>query len=324
MQPLISVIVPIYKVEKYIRKCIDSIINQTYKNLEIILVDDGSPDDCPEICDEYAEKDSRVKVIHKENGGLSDARNAGMSVATGNYVSFIDSDDYISEDFIENLLSIIIREKSDIVECKVLKVYNYQDEYICEDNLQINTYTTEQGLSLLMSEQEFHQHVWNKLYKSDIALKIPFEKGKLNEDEYWSYQVFGQAQKVTKINKTMYYYLQRSDSIMGNGYSLRHLDALEAKTQRQIYIDKNFPNLSEQAKFDFFNSCIFACQSSMKFLKRKEKKEAKAIIRSYVKKCKLTRNEISTLQGKESFWFSFANSFFMLCCKIRSITGVGF
>ena len=123
MQPLISVIVPIYNVEKYLDRCVGSIINQTYKNLEIILVDDGSPDNCPQMCDDYAKKDSRIKVVHKENGGLSDARNAGMKVATGEYVSFIDSDDYISLDFYETLLETIVDNDSDIVECSVVKFY---------------------------------------------------------------------------------------------------------------------------------------------------------------------------------------------------------
>ena len=123
MDSLISVIVPIYNVEKYLQKCVDSIINQTYKNLEIILVDDGSPDNCPKMCDDYAEKDSRIKVVHKENGGLSDARNVGMEVATGEYVSFIDSDDYISLDFYETLLETIVDNDSDVVECGVVKFY---------------------------------------------------------------------------------------------------------------------------------------------------------------------------------------------------------
>ena len=109
--------------EKYLPKCIESIINQTYKNLEIILVDDGSPDNCGEICDKYALKDSRIKVIHKENGGLSDARNAGLDIATGDYVSFIDSDDYIHEKFYEILLNLITSNNADIAQCEFLKVY---------------------------------------------------------------------------------------------------------------------------------------------------------------------------------------------------------
>lgn len=324
MKPLISVIVPIYNVEKYMKKCVDSIINQTYKNLEIILVDDGSPDNCPQICDEYAKQDSRIKVIHKENGGLSDARNAGMKIATGEYVSFIDSDDYISDDFVETLYTTMKTENSDIVECDIVKFEDGTTPVIEKDNCEINSFSTEKGLSLLIAENKFHQHVWNKLYKSEFGLKIPFEKGKLNEDEFWTYQIFGQAEKVTKINKSMYFYLQRSGSIMGENFNLRRLDALEAKAERQKYIEANFPNLKKQAKIDLFGTCIFMCQSAMKFMKGKEKKQAKNIVRMYFYKNKLSKAELNLIKDKNKFWFSFANKSFILCCKIRSITGVGF
>lgn len=324
MEPLISVIVPIYNVEKYLSKCVDSIINQTYKNLEIILVDDGSPDNCPKICDEYAKQDSRIKVIHKENGGLSDARNAGMKVATGEYVSFIDSDDYISDDFIETLYATMKTENSDIVECDIVKFEDGTTPVIEKENCEINSFSTEKGLSLLIAENKFHQHVWNKLYKSEIGLKIPFAKGKLNEDEFWTYQIFGLAEKVTKINKSMYFYLQRSGSIMGNKFNIRRLDALEAKLERQKYIEEKFPNLKKQAKIDLFGTCIFMCQSAMKFLKGKEKKQAKKVIKKYAAANKLTKNELLSLEGKSRAWCVFANKSFILCCKIRSITGVGF
>lgn len=324
MEPLISVIVPIYNVEKYLSKCVDSIINQTYKNLEIILVDDGSPDNCPKICDEYAKQDSRIKVINKENGGLSDARNAGMKVATGEYVSFIDSDDYISDDFIETLYTTMKTENSDIVECDIVKFEDGTTPVIEKENCEINSFSTEKGLSLLIAENKFHQHVWNKLYKSEISLKIPFEKGKLNEDEFWTYQIFGQAEKVTQINKSMYFYLQRSGSIMGEGFNLRRLDALEAKAERQNYIEANFPNLEKQAKTDLFATCIFMCQSAMKFLKGKEKKQAKNVIKKYVDKNRLDKEDLTLISEKSRMWFKFANKCFYLCCKIRSITGVGF
>lgn len=323
MSDLISVIIPIYKVEKYIVRCVESIVNQTYTNLEIILVDDGSPDNCPQICDDYAEKDNRIKVVHKENGGLSDARNAGMKVATGDYISFIDSDDYVSIDFIETLYSAMLRENSDIVECEIVRFYENEIPNI-KDNLNIESFDTEKGLSLLIDDNKFHQHVWNKLYKSKFALKVPFEKGKLNEDEFWTYQVFGRAEKVTKIYKTIYFYLQRESSIMGNSFNLRRLDALDAKEQRQVYIKKNFPNLVSKAKIDFFSSCIFLCQTAMKYLKGNEKKQAKKIIKKYVKKCKLNKEDIKIITGRNLFWFSFANIFFTLCCKIRSVTGIGF
>ena len=324
MDSLISVIVPIYKVEKYLSKCVDSVVNQTYKNLEIILVDDGSPDNCPKICDEYAKQDSRIKVIHKENGGLSDARNAGMKIATGEYVAFIDSDDYISDDFIETLYTTMKAENSDIVECDIVKFEDGTPPVIEKENCEVNSFLTEKGLSLLIAENKFHQHVWNKLYKSEIALKIPFAKGKLNEDEFWTYQIFGQAEKVTKINKSMYFYLQRSGSIMGENFNLRRLDALEAKAERQKYIEEKFPNLKEQAKIDLFGTCIFMCQSAMKYMKDNEKSKAKKIVNEYAGANKLNKAEILTLKGKNRFWFLFANINLTICCKFRNIVGVGF
>ncbi len=324
MNPKISVIVPIFKVEKYLSRCVDSLINQTYKNIEIILVDDGSPDKCPEICDDYAKKDNRIMVVHKKNGGLSDARNVGMKLISGELTSFIDSDDYVSLDFFETLYNTMVLENSDIVECNVVKFYEDSlfDNY--DDDLKITNYNTINGLSALISQSSFHQHVWNKLYKSKLILDIPYAVGKLNEDEFWTYQIFGRAKKITKINKTMYYYFQRESSIMGNKYNLRRLDALEAKSIRQKYIEHNFRELSYQAKVDFFASCIFACQSSMKYLSSKDKKVAKRKIKLYYQENKLTKEEIEMLDEENRFWFSFANKLFFLCCKIRSILGVGF
>lgn len=324
MQQLVSVIVPIYKVEKYLKKCVDSILNQTYTNLEIILVDDGSPDNCPKICDEYAKQDDRIKVIHKENGGLSDARNAGIKIATGDYVSFIDSDDYISCDFIETLYTTMKGENSDIVECEIVKFEEKTDPVFEHQNCETISFTTEKGLSMLMEESQFHQYVWNKLYKSEYAFKVPFAKGKINEDEFWTYKVFGQANRVTKINKPMYFYLQRSGSIMGESFNLHRLDALEAKVERQEYIETNFPNLKKQAKIDLFSTCIFMCQSSMKYMKGLEKKQAKKIIKEYAMNNKLTENDLALTKGKDRFWLFFSNKFFVLCCKIRNIAGIGF
>lgn len=324
MQPLISVIVPIYNVEKYLDRCVDSIINQTYKNLEIILVDDGSPDNCPKMCDDYAKIDNRIKVVHKENGGLSDARNVGMKVATGEYVSFIDSDDYISLDFYETLLETIVDNDSDIVECGVVKFYedNNFDEY--SDDLKVTNYDTLYALEGLINENPFKQHVWNKLYKSNIALDISYAVGKLNEDEFWTYQIFGKAKKVTRINKTMYYYFQRGSSIMGNGYNIRRLDALEGKMNRQAYIEKNFPTLATKAKVDLYGSCMFAYQSVLKFMTGNDKKKACKIIKDYKNRCKLTNDEINSITDSSRKYYKLAKLNFYLCCKMKAIFNIGF
>ena len=324
MDSLISVIVPIYNVEKYLDRCVDSIINQTYKNLEIILVDDGSPDNCPQMCDDYAKKDSRIKVVHKENGGLSDARNVGMKVATGEYVSFIDSDDYVSLDFYETLLETIVDNDSDIVECGVVKFYENEkfDKY--NDDLKVTNYDTVDALDGLINENPFKQHVWNKLYKSNIALDIPYAVGKLNEDEFWTYQIFGKAKKVTRINKTMYYYFQRGSSIMGNGYNIKRLDALEGKMNRQAYIEKNFPILTTKAKVDLYGSCIFAYQSVLKFMSGKDKKKAGKIIKDYKNRCKLTNDEINNVDDSSRKNYKLAKLNFYLCCKMKAIFNIGF
>lgn len=324
MDSLISVIVPIYNVEKYLDRCVDSIINQTYKNLEIVLVDDGSLDNCPKMCDDYAEKDSRIKVVHKENGGLSDARNAGMKVATGEYVSFIDSDDYVSLDFYETLLDTIVDNNSDIVECGVVKFYEDNSFDKNSDDLKVTNYDTLDGLEGLINENPFKQHVWNKLYKSSIALDIPYEVGKLNEDEFWTYQIFGKAKKVTRIYKTMYYYFQRGSSIMGKGYNIKRLDALEGKMNRQAYIEKNFPTLTTKAKVDLYGSCMFAYQSVLKFMSGKDKKKAIKIIKDYKNRCKLTTDEINSVTDSSKKYYKLAKLNFYLCCKIRSVLGIGF
>lgn len=324
MNPLISVIIPIYNVEKYLARCVDSIVNQTYKNLEIILVDDGSPDLCPQMCDDYAEKESRIKVVHKKNGGLSDARNAGMAVATGEYISFIDSDDYVSDDFFECLLDVMNKENSDIAECSVVKLYedNRFDEF--SDDLSVKTYDTQDAMSALIAENPFHQHVWNKLYKTELVKDIPYAVGKLNEDEFWTYQVFGRANKVSKLNNTMYYYFQRNSSIMGVGYNIRRLDALEGKANRQKYIENNFPELSTQAKIDLYGSCMFAYQSVLKFLSGADKKKALSIIKKYKNNCNLSFDEIKLADKSARKYFYLAKCNFGFCCKFRAISGIGF
>lgn len=324
MNPLISVIVPIYNVEKYLARCVDSIVNQTYKNLEIILVDDGSPDRCPQMCDDYAEKDSRIKVVHKKNGGLSDARNAGMAVATGKYISFIDSDDYVSDDFFECLLDVMNKENSDIAECSVVKFYedNRFDEF--SDDLSVKTYDTQDAMSALIAENPFHQHVWNKLYKTELVKDIPYAVGKLNEDEFWTYRVFGRANKVARLNKTMYYYFQRNSSIMGVGYNIRRLDALEGKANRQKYIENNFPDLSTQAKIDLYGSCMFAYQSVLKFMSGADKKKALELIRKYRKMYNLSFDEIKLADKSARKYFYLAKCNFGFCCKFRAISGIGF
>lgn len=321
---LISIIVPIFKVEQYLERCLKSLINQTYSNLQIILVDDGSPDSCSIHCDAWIQKDNRITVIHKLNGGLSDARNVGFPLALGKYISFIDSDDYVSDSFFEVLLSAMRSEQSDIAECNVVRFDEDNQFEEFEDDDKIQSFATEQALSGLIAENPFHQHVWNKLYKTELIQDILFPVGKLNEDEFWTYQVFGRAKKSTKVNKTMYYYFQRSGSIMGERFNLRRLDALEGKSNRQEYIEQHFPSLALQSKIDFYGSCIFSYQSVLKYMSGIEKIKSLKMIKDYKKECNLTIAEMKAVHGKYQKYLYFSKVSFYLCCKFRAITGVGF
>lgn len=168
MQELISVIVPIYRVEPYLDRCIRSLVDQTYYNLEIILIDDGSPDKCPEICDEWEKKDHRIKVIHKENGGLSDARNAGMQIMTGDYVSYIDSDDWVSGNMYEKMLYKIKEQKADICECQFQKTSGDIKNDIQQQTDNVNVLNKKEALKAVI-EEKINPVVWNKIYKREIV-----------------------------------------------------------------------------------------------------------------------------------------------------------
>ena len=183
----ITIVVPVYKVEKYLRRCIESILQQTYKNIEIILVDDGSPDNCGKICDEYKEKDNRIIVIHKENGGLSDARNAGIDIATGKYIAFIDSDDYVANNFISSLYDVCIKNECEIAQCKFKRV----TEDYKEEQKEISETTILDGKSAIKEiygQNDVYTIVaWNKLYLKNLFNDIRYTVGKIHEDESTTY-----------------------------------------------------------------------------------------------------------------------------------------
>lgn len=210
MEPLISVIVPIYNVEPYLRQCIDSILAQTYRNLEIILVDDGSPDDCPAICNEYAKIDSRIKVIHKKNGGLSDARNAGLDIAIGEYIGFVDSDDWIMPDMFEYLLQGILGYKAEISYCGFINVHETWLDYQNEQTDKV--YTTETALNELFFDR-LKNFAWNKLYKAELWKKVRFPAGRNFEDILTMYKLFEQAKRIAILKEPKYYYRIRNNGI---------------------------------------------------------------------------------------------------------------
>lgn len=211
--PKISVIVPVYNVEKYLNKCVSSLVNQTYKKLEIILVDDGSPDNCPQMCDDWVKKDDRIKVIHKENGGLSSARNAGLAIAGGNYIGFVDSDDWIDEDMYEFLLSLFDRDSQiDITRCSYRTIQSGKAFYSDSDEEMLADRDT--FLNMMFSDTVLNSTCTMKLYKKSAIGEIKFdEQIKIGEDHDFNYKVMQKINYVYCSDLPKYNYVQTGGSI---------------------------------------------------------------------------------------------------------------
>ncbi len=284
---LISIIVPIYNVEEYLGKCLDSIINQTYENLEIILVDDGSPDSCPAICDEYAAKDSRIKVIHKENGGVSSARNAGLDAATGEYIGWVDPDDIAEKNMFEVLLKALNENKSDISVCGVKKFQmESKEEFHSPQTVDGKTF-----LKLLLKEDE-KSYLWNKLYKRELFSDIRFPEGEIFEDMKILHLIAEKAQTAVFTDKTFYNYRIREKSITTVNKGLRALqfyDAAHGRSER--YKDTEFYIYALVGEF----RCLRIIVSEAKNSERKEEHYRKYIklSKELYKKC---RSEIHGFQ----------------------------
>ncbi len=248
---MISVIVPIYNVEKYLSKCIDSIANQSYRDLEIILVDDGSTDSSGAICDEYAKNDNRIVVIHKQNGGLSSARNAGLDVANGEYIGFIDSDDYIHQEMYSKMLKSIKNENADLCICCFEYVYENSEQAKIDVSPfdKASTFSKDEILlKMIGSSSDSVQYITavNKLYKREIFSELRFEEGRIHEDEFIAHHVYDKCQRVVQIPDKLYYYLQRGGSITNSRYSVKKLDAAYAFYGRYLYFKRNKNKLGKK------------------------------------------------------------------------------
>lgn len=237
-RPLVSVIVPVYNVERQLDRCVSSIVGQRYDNLEIILVDDGSPDGCPAKCDAWAERDSRITVIHQKNGGLSAARNAGLDIMTGAYVAFVDSDDYVESDYISRMLDAAKKHDADMVVCSIC----HEDEHAVPSSrnhsiVECDTAISgREGLHYLGGDTAAdYVTAWNKLYSAQLWQEIRFPAGKLHEDEFTTYKVMDRCKTVVVVPDKLYHYVQNDGSIMHTTYSIRNLDRLEAWAQRLRY-----------------------------------------------------------------------------------------
>lgn len=273
---LVSVIVPVYNIEDYIDRCLDSIVNQTYKNIEIMLIDDGSSDSSSKKCKEWEKKDKRIRFFHKENGGLSDARNFAIDRMNGEYVTFIDGDDFVANDFVETMLYLIQKNNSDISVC--INTLYYEDgtlKHVYPNHNGNNTITKNnfEMLEEMLYQKKFDTTACIKMFKSNLFDDIRFPNGKLYEDLDTVYKVFLKSKKISYINKEMYYYFQRSSSIVGKPFNKKDMyiiDAINNMLETIIQVD-NENNLNN----NLVNACISKLLSVNFYILRRTKLEKK-------------------------------------------------
>lgn len=256
-EPLISVVVPVYNVEKYIDRCMRSILNQTYRNIEVLLIDDGSPDKCPQICDDYAAKDNRIKVIHKQNGGLASARNNGVLNASGDYICFVDSDDWIDTNTFEYGIQLIMKEpqKVDIVQYGIELALN-ENHKNKRTKERITKYEGKEILNHLMimsTKTDSYFSVCRCLFRADLLKKESFPEGRINEDIAYKYRVFSKASILIDSTLPKYYYFQNNGSITTEGFKSRDLDLYVAAIELKSMTEKE-----EYGKIKFLGNVKYA------------------------------------------------------------------
>lgn len=260
LDKLISIIIPVYNVEEYLERCVESVINQTYKNLDIILVDDGSSDRSVAICDEYAALDSRIRVVHKVNGGVSSARNTGLDMARGEIISFLDSDDWVHSEYLERLLELMESRKADIAMCDFLRTSS-KNELAELGSENIIEYSNLEALEQFLDKHYVQMVVlWGKLYKRELFDELRFPLGRVHEDEYLTYKLIFRAEKIAFTSLKMLCYWKRPDSIMGVGFRLKHkLDEIDALVERAEFLRSNeLKGLSDGTYRQLFYSYIYA------------------------------------------------------------------
>lgn len=258
----ISIIVPVYNIEKYLENCVESILNQTFKDLEIILVDDGSTDNSGKICDIYKHKDKRIKVIHKENGGLSSARNCGIEIASGEYIGLVDSDDYIHPQKYEILYKNAIKYSSDIVVSSYKSVYTTSDLELYNPikiEGEITNYTSLEAQEELYKEKSLDFSIsWTKLYKKCLFDNLRYEVGRIYEDEFMIHKILHKSKIITYVPAKLHFYYQREGSIMHSKYSIKNLDEIYYKMDRaDFYREVGIENLVHKAECEYINELFF-------------------------------------------------------------------
>ncbi|WP_024867330.1 glycosyltransferase [Butyrivibrio sp. FCS014] len=242
MNEIVSIIVPIYNVERYLVRCLESIINQSYANLEIILVDDGSTDGSGKICDKYGLKDSRIKVIHRSNGGLSAARNSGLSVASGEYIAFVDSDDYIDSNMVESMFLCAQKNNATVVTCGRMRVSGdcFEPQKVVEGEKVV---ASEEAIRQIFIGGYISEAVWDKLFKREAIINKRFPEGEINEDIELVIAILGDAEKIVYLGEALYFYCENEGSITRSGYKHNKMIMLKHLRNIEDYICRKYPHI---------------------------------------------------------------------------------
>lgn len=260
---LISIIIPIYNVEQYLKRCIDSVLKQTYQNIEVLLIDDGSKDKCPAICDDYALRDKRIRVLHKENGGLSSARNAGIDIASGEFLLFVDSDDYIEEELCETIMLHMI-EEVDIAAFRFRRVFDNGKESV-ESTGKVVFSSNPELFDDYINRSNFTHMVCDKMFRRTLFEDFRFIEGRLAEDLAISYKLFGKARRAVAIDRVFYNYYTRSNSIMGTGSLKLCLDTYKGECEAYSYSCIHYPGFQKSSNTRFLNQSM---KTYLKLIKR--------------------------------------------------------
>lgn len=320
---MVSIIVPVFNVIDYLDKCIVSLIEQTYSNIEIILVDDGSTDGSGDLCDKYALKDNRIIVIHKKNGGQSSARNAGVHKSKGKYISFIDGDDYISPYFIEYLYNSLQTSNVNIVACDYHWVNN-MGEKPSALKLVYNSriIPVHDAMLEIIDNGIIKTVVWDKLYRREVVVDGAFEEGIKNEDIMWTAKVIGNEKEILYIDAKLYYYVQRNGSETHSEFSYRDIDEFEEKCKRQLYIQDRFPDLSDKSGVNMIATMVTTTQKVLRFTNGKERRKCLERIinleKTYSKKWnfKITGTIIQQITRKFTMKYPILAGFLRNCLNV--------
>lgn len=257
MHDLVSIIVPVYNVAQYLDRCLNSLIGQTYPHIEILLIDDGSTDGSGALCDRWQERDGRIRVFHKANGGLSDARNHGLAHASGDYICFIDSDDWCDPGFVEVLLCALKETDSDVAECDHLCTDGSEPGDNRQPPYERSVYDGDECFLRFLTT-EFLVIVCNKLYRRSILTDRMFRVGVYHEDEFWTYKIFSSIRRACRVRYTGYYYYQRHDSIVHTKPSRKRLtDAFDAAKERMDFIERRYPQFAAVGYAKMMYTCMF-------------------------------------------------------------------